>query len=438
MLDVPCPRCGSDAPPDARFCPSCGAALAGGGREERKLVSVLFIDMVGSTARADGADPEDVRELNRLYLHEVRDRIERFGGVVEKFIGDAVMAVFGAPLARDDDAERAVRAALDSLDAIEELNRTHPGLGLQIRAAVATGEALVTLDAGPLEPLATGDIVNIAARLQSAAPPGRVVVAEETHGFTKDIFTFEPLDPIAAKGKRDPVAAWLVGSAIVEPAFRPPSATPLVGRRRELQAIRELWDQVVATNEPRLITLLGPPGIGKTRVARVVTDELERSGARVLWGRSLPYAEQTPYRAVSEMVGRAAGIFEDDPPAEARRKLSGLVADLHLADESTDTTRHLSLLMGLGLDDPIDDPVHLQYAARRVLEELAAPDPPAARVRGRVLGRRAVARARGLSGWARERPPGVVPRARPSRSCSSDGAPGGPMRLHPSRCRWSR
>src|SRR4029077_15440452 len=140
-------RCGSDAPPGARFCPSCGAALARSGREERKLVSVLFIDMVGSTARADGADPEDVRELNRLYLHEVRDRIERFGGVVEKFIGDAVMAVFGAPLARDDDAERAARAALDSLDAMEELNRTPPGLGLQIRAAVSTGEALVTLDA---------------------------------------------------------------------------------------------------------------------------------------------------------------------------------------------------------------------------------------------------------------------------------------------------
>ena len=336
---------------------------------------MLFIDMVGSTARADGADPEDVRELNRLYLHEVRDRIERFGGVVEKFIGDAVMAVFGAPLARDDDAERAVRAALDSLDAIEELNRTHPRLGLQIRAAVATGEALVTLDAGPVEPLATGDIVNTAARLQSAAPPGRVVVGEETHGFTKGVFTFEPLDPIDAKGKRDPVAAWLVGSALVEPAFRPPSATPLVGRRGELQAIRELWDQVAATNQPRLITLLGPPGIGKTRVARVVTDELERSGGQVLWGRSLPYAEQTPYRAVSEMVGRAAGIFEDDPPAEARGKLAGLVGDLHLADGATDATRHLSLLMGLGLDEPTDDPVHLQYAARRVIEELAGRTP---------------------------------------------------------------
>ena len=331
--------------------------------------------MVGSTARADGADPEDVRELNRLYLHELRDRIERYGGVVEKFIGDAVMAVFGAPLARDDDAERAVRAALDSLEGVEELNRTHPGLGLQIRAAVCTGEALVTIDAGPVEPLATGDIVNTAARLQSAAPPGRVVIGEETRSFTQDVFTFEPLDPIDAKGKRDPVPVWLVGGALVEPAFRRPSATPLVGRRQELRSIRYLWEQVVATREPRLITLLGPPGIGKTRIAREATDELERSGARVLWGRSLPYAEQTPYRAVSEMVGRAAGIFEDDLPAEARSKLADLVADLSLAGEAADTTRHLSLLLGLGLDDPTDDPVHLQYATRRVLEEMAAGTP---------------------------------------------------------------
>ena len=165
--------------------------------------------MVGSTERADGADPEDVRDLNRRYHQELRDRIERFGGVVEKFIGDAVMAVFGAPLAHDDDAERAVRAALDALEGIEELNRIHPELDLRVRAAVCTGEAVVTLDAAPGEPLATGDVVNTAARLQSAAPPGRVVVGEETHRLTERVFTYDEIDPIRAKGKREPLRAWL-------------------------------------------------------------------------------------------------------------------------------------------------------------------------------------------------------------------------------------
>jgi class 3 adenylate cyclase len=336
---------------------------------------VLFVDMVGSTARADGADPEDVRDLNRRYHQELRDRIERFGGVVEKFIGDAVMAVFGAPLAHDDDAERAVRAALDALQGIEEMNRIHPELGLRVRAAVCTGEAIVTLDAAPGEPLATGDVVNTAARLQSAAPPGRVVVGEGTHRLTERVFTYDEMDPIRAKGKRDPLRAWLAGEALTEPASRRFSGTPFVGRGRELQVVRDSWTRVVTGNEPHLITVVGPPGIGKTRFGREATGELERSGARVLWGRSLPYAEQTPYRAISEIVARAAGIFEDDPPAEARSKLAGLVASLSFHGEASDTTRHLSLLMGLGLDEPTDDPVHLQFATSRLIQELADRDP---------------------------------------------------------------
>ena len=177
------------------------------------------------------------------------------------------------------------------------------------------------------------------------------------------------------KGKRDPVRPWLVGEAVLQPASRRPSSTPLVGRRRELQTIREAWERVVATEQPHLITVLGPPGIGKTRFAREATDEFERDGARVLWGRSLPYAEQTPYRAISEIVGRAAGIFEDDPPAEARRKLEVLVAGLLSGREAAEETRYLSLVMGLGMDEPTDDPVHLQYATRRFVEELATRDP---------------------------------------------------------------
>src|SRR3954453_11413154 len=163
---VSCVACGSDVPDGARFCPACGAEQTAS-QEERKLVSVLFVDIVGSTARADGADPEDVRDRNQLYFTEARQRIEHYGGIVEKYIGDPVMAVFGTPLAKADDAERAVRAALSIIDGMHELNGTHPGLDLEVRGAVCTGGAVVAMGAGPSEPIATGDVANTAARLQN-------------------------------------------------------------------------------------------------------------------------------------------------------------------------------------------------------------------------------------------------------------------------------
>src|SRR5579884_2405306 len=169
-----CRSCGADVPPQSRFCNSCGAALeAPAAREERKLVSVLFVDLVGFTARSDRADPEDVRELLQLYHAHAKRCVEHYGGVLEKFIGDAVMAVFGAPTAHGDDAERAVRAGLSVLEGIERLNRDR-GLELAARAAVNTGEAVVSVSATRADALATGDVVNTASRLQSAAPPGRL------------------------------------------------------------------------------------------------------------------------------------------------------------------------------------------------------------------------------------------------------------------------
>src|SRR6476469_5260539 len=171
VLELECASCGEANAPTARFCSSCGAQLAAVAppHEERKLVSVLFVDLVDSTARADNADPEDVRDVLQAYHREARQCIEQYGGVVEKFIGDAVMAVFGAPTAHGDDAERAVRAGLRVLSGMTELNRDH-GLDLAARAAVSTGEAVVSVDGGQGEPLAMGDVVNTAARLQSAAP----------------------------------------------------------------------------------------------------------------------------------------------------------------------------------------------------------------------------------------------------------------------------
>src|SRR5512132_2992916 len=186
-----CPKCGEDNPERARFCWSCGAALADAApraAEERKVVSILFVDLVGFTARSDRADPEDVRATLRPYHSRLKREIEHFGGTVEKFIGDAVMAVFGAPVAHEDDAERAVRAALKILDAIEDLN-AEQGLELAVRGAVATGEAVVSLDARPEhgEGIATGDVVNTAARLQTAAPTGGVVVSEPTFRATRNV-----------------------------------------------------------------------------------------------------------------------------------------------------------------------------------------------------------------------------------------------------------
>src|SRR5437868_5607605 len=186
-----CPRCGEPVSERARFCPACGSELrpAEAAREERKLVSVLFVDLVGFTARSDRADPEDVRDALQLYHAEAKRRIEQYGGVLEKFIGDAVMAVFGAPVAHGDDAERAVRAGLRVLEGIDELNREH-ALDLTARAAVNTGEAVVAVEATHGDALATGDVVNTASRLQAAAPPGHLIVGAETYRATRQAIRY--------------------------------------------------------------------------------------------------------------------------------------------------------------------------------------------------------------------------------------------------------
>jgi class 3 adenylate cyclase/tetratricopeptide (TPR) repeat protein len=371
-----CPRCGAVAPDDARFCASCGNELAtGAAREERKLVSILFVDIVGSTAHADGADPEDVRDRNQLYYDEVRSRIEQYGGTLEKYIGDAVMAVFGAPLARSDDAERAVRASLSVLEGIRELNERHPGIALDVRVGVTTGEAIVAVDAAPEVALATGDVVNTAARLQTAAPPGHVIVDAQSYRLTRHAFAFEAIPRIEAKGKREPVEAWLVGEALGTPAGRPTSETPLVGRDHELSLIASVWERAVTSDHPHLVTVFGPAGIGKSRLAHEVAEVVRSKGGRELWGRSLPYEEQSPFRAAAEMVRTAAGIFEAEPVADARGKLAKLAGSLFPEPDVAEETRYLSLLLGLGLDEPPDEPVHLLFAMRQLIEHVSERDP---------------------------------------------------------------
>src|SRR5919197_482725 len=236
-----CGACGRDNRGEARFCDSCGAALAAAAqprREERKVVTVLFADLVGFTSRAERLDPEDVRALLGPYWQHLREELERFGGTVEKFVGDAVMALFGAPVAHEDDPERAVRAALAIRDWVRET-----GEDLQVRIAVNTGEALVLLGARPSEGegMAAGDVVNTAARLQAAAPVNGILVDEATYHATREEIDYRETQPVSAKGKAAPVPAWeVVGARArtgVEAAFR--GGAPLVGRDAELDSLRD-------------------------------------------------------------------------------------------------------------------------------------------------------------------------------------------------------
>jgi len=376
-VELHCANCGAANAAGSRFCSSCGAPVgdAAPAQEERKLVSVLFVDLVGSTARADKADPEDVRDVLQLYHHEAKECIEQYGGVLEKFIGDAVMAVFGAPVAHGDDAERAVRAGLRVLTGIERLNAEH-GLDLEARAAVNTGEALVSVEhARTGGALATGDVVNTASRLQNAAPPGRVVVGVETYRATRIPIRYEELEPIDAKGKAEAVEAWLAVEASAAPADRPLGASPLMGRDRELEVLRSVWSRAVEERRSHLVTLVGPPGIGKSRLCREILSLVSTSGGRILRGRCLPYEEKAGYQAFSRVVHDLSGILESDPPAVARPKLEATVHELVPADEAAETLRHLLLLLGLAPDDEVSDGRLLLFAARRFVECAALAQP---------------------------------------------------------------
>ncbi|HZT90690.1 MAG TPA: adenylate/guanylate cyclase domain-containing protein [Gaiellaceae bacterium] len=381
-----CRSCGADVPPQSRFCNSCGAALeAPAAREERKLVSVLFVDLVGFTARSDRADPEDVRELLQLYHAHAKRCVEHYGGVLEKFIGDAVMAVFGAPTAHGDDAERAVRAGLRVLASIDEMNREH-GLGLAARAAVNTGEAVVTLDGGQTDALATGDVVNTASRLQTAAPAGRLLVGAETYRATRGAIRYEPHDRVDAKGKSEALAAWLAVDAVEDgaDAARRPRA-PMLGRNRELELMQTVWDRCADEARPHLVTVIGPPGIGKSRLCREFAAQVEARGARFLRGRCLPYEEQVGYQAFSRLARAAARILDSDEPALARDKLGRLVARVMSEAEAAETAQYLALLVGLSVDgdggrerpeaEQVWNAQLLFYAARRLVEQLGHEQP---------------------------------------------------------------
>ena len=322
---VVCPRCGEESPDRARFCLACAAPLTEQARpEERKVVSVLFVDLVGFTAGADAADPEDVRATLRPYHARVRDEIERFGGSVEKFVGDAVMAVFGAPVSHEDDAERAVRAGLRVLEITGDL-------GLHARAAVNSGEALVALGARPElgEALVAGDVVNTASRLQAAAATDTLVVGESTFHTTSQQIEYEPLEPVAVKGKASPVPLWraLGARSHLGVDVELGGATLFVGRDSEMALLKEMYARVRRGEDTHLVTVVGEPGVGKTRLLRELGSWLDAQTDLVYWrqGRCLPYGEGITFSALGEVVKAQAGMLETDDPATAAAKLAASV-----------------------------------------------------------------------------------------------------------------
>jgi class 3 adenylate cyclase len=271
-------------------------------RRERKVVSVLFADLVGFTSRSETLDPEDVEAILSPYHEHLRSELERFGGSVEKFIGDAVVAVFGAPVAHEDDAERAVRAAL----AIRDWAREEQA-GVQLRIAVNTGEALVSLDADPAsgDHAVAGDVVNTASRLQAAAPVNGVLVGEGTYRATERVIEYLEATAVEAKGKATPVPVWepleprsRLGSDVTHHA-----RTPLVGRGRELDVLGHALARAREERTPQLVTLVGVPGIGKSRLVYELSQLVDDDPQLMRWrqGRCLPYGEGVAFWALVEM-----------------------------------------------------------------------------------------------------------------------------------------
>ena len=372
-----CPNCERENPDDAAFCNACGTPLEKpAAREERKIVTVLFVDLVGFTARAEQLDPEDVRAILNPYYTRLRSEIEVFGGTVEKFIGDAVMAVFGAPVAHGDDPERAVRAALAVRDAVAQMNEAEPELDLQVRLAVNTGEAIVALGANPDlgEGLVAGDVVNTASRLQTAAPTNGILVGQATHRATRGSFEYAEVEALVVKGKRTPVRAWLANSASSGPGERASSGVPMLGRVHELAVLNRIFDGVVADRRPHLVTVVGDAGIGKTRLGVEFSDRLEREGARVLRGRSLPYGAVTTYGTFAQHVKGFAEIFANDDAELGREKLRAAIGTLECED-AEELSSDLALLIGLEAGREVPDRQTLFRAARRFVELLAADQP---------------------------------------------------------------
>ena len=325
-----CPECGQQNPDGFTYCGACGAELAGASpsREVRKTVTVLFCDVSGSTAMGERLDPESTRRVMSRYFEAMREAIERHGGTVEKFIGDAVMAVFGIPVVHEDDALRAVRAAVDMRVALAELNEEldrDRGVRIESRIGVNTGEVV----AGEGQTLAVGDAVNVAARLEQGAAPGETLLGASTHRLVRDAVEAEPAVPLDAKGKSEPVAAFRLIGLVEGAEFIPRRLdSPLVGRENELAQLQRAYDHAVADRVAYQFTLLGAAGIGKSRLVRELEDRID---ATLLAGRCLPYGEGITYWPLAEIEPLAGeidlGANRDEIALQTRRILERMARE---------------------------------------------------------------------------------------------------------------
>jgi len=368
-IEAGCPACGAVNRPGARFCSDCGSALgewpgiAGPGVApsgpapvvaERRLVTVLFADLVGFTPFAEERDAEEVRDTLSRYFDLASEVIGRYGGTVEKFIGDAVMAVWGTPTAREDDVERAVRAALDLVESVSTL-----GSGVTARAGLLTGEAAVTLGATN-QGMVAGDLVNTASRLQSVAPPGSVLVGEATYRAASGAIAFAEAGEQLLKGKTAPVAAWRALRVVAEVGGRNRSESleaPFVGRADELRLLKDLYHATGREQRARLVSIMGPAGIGKSRLGWEFSKYTDGLVETVYWhsGRSPAYGEGITFWALGEMVRQRCELLESDDEDTTRAKVAAAVAQWAAdADERAWIERALLTLLGTEAGMPAD------------------------------------------------------------------------------------
>jgi predicted ATPase/class 3 adenylate cyclase len=368
--DRVCPNCESVNPEHARFCWSCGESLEGPPQAAgtRRTVTVLFCDATSSTALGERLDPESLRNLMTRYFDVMREVIEFHGGVIEKFIGDAVMAVYGVPTIHEDDALRACRAAVEIHDRLASLDveiRAAQGATIEWRIGINTGE-VVAGEASIRQRIVTGDAINVAARLEAAASPGEILVGEDTYALVREAVDAEPVEPLILKGKAEPVPAWRL-KAVLDTTFRHvrPLEAPLVGRRRPLRLLDEAFREAVEERICHLFTILGVAGVGKSRLVDEFTGAL-RDRAQVAVGRCLAYGHGITYWPVAEAIRHGAGIPEDEAAETALARLREVVG------AEPEVERIAAIVGGLlGVEDSPSAPDEIFWAIRKTFEAIA-------------------------------------------------------------------